>query len=769
MRFNLKTKLLLQFMMIGIIPMLVMGVLAYKIASDSLQTAALAKLESVQQVKKAAVERYFNGIQNQLITFTNNKMIVDATQAFRQEFFDVTSSNELTSERIAEMKNELKSFYLGSYSVEYQKQNGEAPPILAKLDQLDDVGIALQYYYIQNNSHPLGSKHLLDFSESDSSSYSQTHGKIHPVVRQYLEKFGYYDIFIADIKTGHIIYSVFKELDYATSLIDGPYADTNFGRAFKAAAKASNADFITLVDYEQYSPSYEAPASFIASPIFDNGEKIGVALFQMPIDRLNAIMGERSGMGESGETILVGPDKLMRSDSHLDKDNRNVVSSFKNQENGLVNLEEVDLAISGKVGKGLSKNYLGQKVITSYAPVDVLGLKWAFLAQMHAEEALSPAVQLGAYMGVIALVSLVFTVGLGLLIGRSLAIPILSIASRLDDNSKLVGGAAMNLSSSGQQLSSLATEQASSIEETAASIEEISAMVKNNVEQAEKSQSLSHKVKDVADQGNKSMVDLIESMKEITESNEKIQELVKVIGEIGEKTEVIDEIVFQTKLLSFNASVEAERAGEHGRGFAVVAQEVGNLAQMSGKAALEIASMVKDSIKNAEFITNENKKKVEIGNKLVQDTARFLNDIAADAENLHDQSQKIVNASKEQSDGISQVNEAMGQLDQATQQNSATAESTAASSEELEGQALALKENVGRLLHLAHGRASGSHGSETKTNPNQPAEVIPLGHQNPKVSPQTGQEPHTIKRAAGDGLAQNPAQASTDEESWDKI
>jgi methyl-accepting chemotaxis protein len=109
-------------------------------------------------------------------------------------------------------------------------------------------------------------------------------------------------IFLVDPETGDVVYSVFKELDYATSLQDGPYADTNFGEAFRLAKAAGEKEAVVLVDYARYAPSYEAPASFIASQIFDGEKMVGIAMFQMPIDRLNAIMGERAGLGETGET-----------------------------------------------------------------------------------------------------------------------------------------------------------------------------------------------------------------------------------------------------------------------------------------------------------------------------------------------------------------------------------------------------------------------------------------------------------------------------------
>ena len=137
------------------------------------------------------------------------------------------------------------------------------------------------------------------------------------MIRSYLKKFGYYDIFLCDLASGDIVYSVFKELDFTTSLKEGPYAKTNFGRAFAMAAAADSPDDVFLVDYEPYTPSYEDAASFISSPIFDGKQKIGVAIFQMPIDRINAIMAERTGLGETGETYAVGPDNLFRNDSRF--------------------------------------------------------------------------------------------------------------------------------------------------------------------------------------------------------------------------------------------------------------------------------------------------------------------------------------------------------------------------------------------------------------------------------------------------------------------
>ncbi len=270
-----------------------------------------------------------------------------------------------------------------------------------------------------------------------------------------------------------------------------------------------------------------------------------------------------------------------------------------------------------------------------------------------------------------------------------------------------VGSASEQLSSAAQQLSSGANEQASAIEETSASLEEMLGMVQNNVTNAKKANELSTEVKNISEQGNESMTKLQSAMGEILSSNDKIEQLVRVIGEIGEKTKVMDEIVFQTKLLSFNASVEAERAGEHGRGFAVVAQEVGNLAQMSGKSAQEISQILSDSIKQAEAITTENKKKVEIGNSYVLESGKILREITSSASQVVEGASQVSSASEEQATGIKQITTAMTNLDRAVQENAATAEETASTSEELNAQADSLNTLVQSLVSLMDGK-SGS-------------------------------------------------------------
>ena len=144
-------------------------------------------------------------------------------------------------------------------------------------------------------------------------------------------------MFIADIDTGNIIYSVYKELDYATSLLNGPYANTGIGEAFKKAASANNPEYVYLTDFNTYSPSYNAPAAFMSSPIYDGTKKIGVLIIQMPINKINSIMThhekwEQSGLGYSGETLLTAKDGYIRSN------NRAIIENI----DGFINILKTD-------------------------------------------------------------------------------------------------------------------------------------------------------------------------------------------------------------------------------------------------------------------------------------------------------------------------------------------------------------------------------------------------------------------------------------------
>ena len=323
--------------------------------------------------------------------------------------------------------------------------------------------------------------------------------------------------------------------------------------------------------------------------------------------------------------------------------------------------------------------------------------------------------------GMVILVSLF----LSIIFSSSIARVLSSLAERLTQGSGEVALAAKSITDSGQKLSESVSEQAASIQETAAALEQVGSMLKSSSDNAQKSKSASEFSRQTSEEGKKSIDQMIHAIQEINLSNEtimkevdrgnaQISEIVKLIQEIGQKTKVINDIVFQTKLLSFNASVEAARAGEHGKGFAVVAEEVGNLAQMSGTAAKEISSLLESSTERVEKIVSETKtnvgrealagkQKVDAGTKIAKQCGELLDQILSSAENLDSMVSQISVATREQTQGVTEINKAMGQLDQVTNQNSGIAHTTATAAEQLSREAESLSGMVGELLSVVNG------------------------------------------------------------------
>jgi methyl-accepting chemotaxis protein len=224
-----------------------------------------------------------------------------------------------------------------------------------------------------------------------------------------------------------------------------------------------------------------------------------------------------------------------------------------------------------------------------------------------------------------------------------------------------------------------------------------------------------------------------EIFNQIEQSNREISEIVTVINEIAGKTKVINDIVFQTKLLSFNASVEAARAGEHGKGFAVVAEEVGNLAQMSGRAAKEIGDLLNSSISKVEGIVHSTKSKVaemtsdaqakvETGGETAKRCGEILQEIVTNVAQVSRMVDDIATASSEQSNGVTQIGQAMGQLDEATQQNATAAQQTSKTAEQLASQAAEIKTLVAALMEISWGETkdlSSDMSPKIATRPQQ--------------------------------------------------
>ncbi|MCG8671475.1 MAG: methyl-accepting chemotaxis protein [Pseudomonadales bacterium] len=379
-------KLISVFMFVGMVPMIVIAMEGIITSNEIITKQVSNQLSAVRQLKANEVERYFERVRNQVITLSSNPVVVEAATKLPQAFADYRSEVGISDGQLQAQKGDVINYYRSQFGRQFQSINEESINVSSMYQGMDADSWALQHAYISNNPHPLGEKDNLDLAK-DGSSYSRLHEKVHPTLRTFLKQFGYYDIFIADVNTGDIIYSVFKELDYTTSLKTGPYAGTSIGEAFQKALQLTNPSDTVLADFRTYLPSYNAPASFVASPIFNGDKKVGILIFQMPIEDINAIMGERVGMGETGESYLVGSDFLMRSDSFLEPEFHNVVASFKNPERGSAKTEAVERALAGETDVGIIKDYNGNTVLSAYSKVELGEFNWAIMAEQDVAEA----------------------------------------------------------------------------------------------------------------------------------------------------------------------------------------------------------------------------------------------------------------------------------------------------------------------------------------------------------------------------------------------
>lgn len=700
---TLGKKLLATFLLCGLVPTAVVSALGYYFARSGMEEVAtqaaikidkdlMERLEAVRENKAISVSNYFGTIEKQVLTFSQNPAVVEAMKSFPDAFREYPGNGAV---RTDEMRHSVANYYETQFGRVYAETNGTSANTRSLITSLDDEAIALQYAYISTNPHPLGSKEEQD-SATTGLEYDKLHAAVHPSVRTYLREFGYYDIFLVDIETGDIVYSVFKELDYATSLLDGPYASTNFAEVYKEARTATSSDEVFFADFRPYTPSYEAPASFVASAIFDGQEKVGVAVFQMPLDQITAVMSERAALGETGEAYLVGPDNLMRSDSYRDPQCRTVMASFRNPSSGAVKSEPALAALRGETGTDHYTNYAGVKVISAYRPLDILGEQWAMLVEITDEEGRqimqgmvdvqqAEVRQLVTWMSVTALLTAFAVTLLGLYMTRSVNGPLSAAVGALSREAENVNTTAMRMSASSRQLAESARTQAASLEETSSSLEELSAMTSNNAENATEANSLAVQARGSAEQSDQTIASLRDAISKINDSSARISSIIKVI----------EDIAFQTNLLALNAAVEAARAGDHGKGFAVVADEVRNLAQKATAAAQETSTLIEDSVGRARE-----------GSQAMEGMEKVLDDIVRQVTRVSELMDGISSATSEQARGVEQISRGAERMDQVTQQTAASAEGTSTLSQELSGQAAQVRSVVNDLETLV-----GSQGS----------------------------------------------------------
>ena len=488
---GLKGQLLLTFLLITLIPLLIVSGAAYFLTRSALQTQETNHLISVREIKKSEIETYFDTIRKQAVTMAENGMVVAAMQEFSQDF-QQAATVELTESEMSRYEETLRAYYTNEY-LSRLNANLDSPAEAGQYLPTEQTRIIWQYYYIADNPNAVGQKDSLTAAE-DGSDYSQAHRRYHPAFRNFLKEFGYYDIFLVDPE-GNIVYTVFKEADYATNLLTGPYRQTNIAAAFKAANEAGEQGFARLVDFEPYDPSYHAPAAFIAAPIYEGSQKLGVLIFQIPIERIDAIMTNQKnwtgmGLGEQGEVYLIGADSKMRSNSRrLVAENDAQFTTAPLEEpvekfNTTILLKSIETtgvqaALKGQSGTGLfSSGYRGAAVLSAYAPLDMADVRWAILAETTEAEAFAAANQLAFIILVTTAVVALLVVIISVLRARAIAQPIVEITETAVQVAEGDLGAQVPSTERGDEIGRLAqtfTRMLASFQEMAGAAEQVAA------------------------------------------------------------------------------------------------------------------------------------------------------------------------------------------------------------------------------------------------------------------------------------------------------
>ena len=571
----------------------------------------------------------------------------------------------------------------------------------------------------------------------------------------YMSKYGFSDLLLTTPE-GQVFFSVAHSEDYGTNLFDGEFKDSNLGYLFREVQKNGNAG---IADIQPYAPAKGTPVMFMARAVTE-GEKVElVVAVQVSLGQINRVMHQRQGLGEAGETYLVGQDELMRSDSQLDPEYHSVGASFADPTKGKVDSPAVKAALSGQTGVQVIGGWDGKPVLSAYTPVKLGNLTWALVAEKKRSEAFAPVDRLIWTVGLLVLLVMAVTFLAGLRLSRSISTPLREavdmlkhvasgdltprlivnsvdevgqtakhfnqVADTLQGVIKHLAENAGLLSRSSESLTDVSDNLALGAEDTSTQARELtehSSVVQGNMNQIAVAASqlksdvdstsaaveeMTASIADIAKSAADSALTARTASSLALETGQAVNSLQQSAREIDRVVEVIVDIAEQTKLLALNATIEAARAGDAGKGFAVVAGEVKALAGQTAQSTEDIRQRIEAIQDNTSRAVSAIEEIVQVIGKVdrevqniasaVEQQSLTTNDIARSMSQAAVAAREVSLNTDRAAVASQDMDGAIKQVTQAAQGAARTSNQLRSSSVDLRKQADTLKELIGRF------------------------------------------------------------------------